>query len=249
MASVASVGLVLGAALVGCGGGGGGGSGPAAKPGTTNKTTATQVVTSTASMKTALDSGDGASLSANVEIVGIVGAQEIVSPAAAAQFVSTSGLMARRSAVSTAGPSGGTVDCTATGCVYNMYASGSGTDLVVLNGSVSSAAAAGKTTVTADLTIAETTAASGTSAVTYDITGSLDFGTSTIDGDLKSIAHYTSTTQGLSFTYDYYNEIKYNALTLTAATPTAGSIYAKWGITVNGIPGASQAYEGTVTYP
>jgi hypothetical protein len=40
-----------------------------------------------------------------------------------------------------------------------------------------------------------------------------------------------------------------HTVTLANATATAGSIYAKWTITVAGTPQANQAWEATLTFP
>jgi|GEM_PF-7019247 len=233
-------------AVVGCGGGSSN-SGPPAKKGTVNPTSAMTVVMQTLSMKSAVETMDGATLSANVESVGLTGATLLVSPATAA-LTEAPPIPFHPAAAVIAGPSGGTVDCNAAGCTYAKYTTGTGTATVVFDGKVVSTTAAGKTTVTSDLVISEDL--SGMGKVDYDITGSLNFTATTIDGDLKSVGHFAQAAQGLNLTYDYYNEIKYTLLTVAAgaAKPTAGSIYAKWGVTVAGIPGASQAYEGTLTY-
>jgi hypothetical protein len=233
-------------AAVGCGGGSSN-SGPPAKKGTVNPTTAMSVVMQTVSMKTALAAMDGATLSSNVEVVGLTGAQTLVTPTAD-DLTEPAPIPFHPAAAAIAGPSGGTVDCTAAGCTYSKYTSGTGTATIVFDGAILATTTADKTTVTSNLVITENLTGMGN--VDYDITGSLNFTATTIDGDLKSVGHYALATGGTNLTYDYFNEIKYTALTVPAAatTPTAGSIYAKWGITVAGIPGASQAYEGTLTY-
>ncbi|HEX2657425.1 MAG TPA: hypothetical protein VHU40_04105 [Polyangia bacterium] len=240
-----SVGIVS-LAAVGCGGGSSN-SGPPAKKGTVNPTTAMSVVMQTVSMKTALAAMDGATLSGNVEVVGLTGAQSLVQPSVAAQTEAPP-IPFQPAAAAIAGPNGGTVDCTAAGCVYNKYTSGTGTAVVVFDGSILATGTADKTVVTSDLTITENL--SGMGNVDFDITGSLTFTPTTIDGDLKSVGHYALAMAGANLTYDYFNEIKYTALIVPAGatTPTGGSIYAKWGITVAGLPQASQAYEGTLKY-
>ena len=233
-------------AAVGCGGGGSN-SGPPAKKGTVNPTSAMAVVMQTVSMKSALATMDGATLSANVEVVGLTGAQTLVTPVAD-DLTAPPPIPFNPSAVTIAGDGGGTADCTATGCVYNKYTSGTGTTAVVFDGKILASTVADKTTVTSDLVITENV--SGTGTVNFDLTGSLNFTATTIDGDLKSVGHFASAMGGVNLTYDYFNEIKYTVLTLPAGatTPTAGSIYAKWGVTIAGLPQASQAYEGTLTY-
>ncbi len=225
--------------LVACGGGGGS-SGPAAKPGTVNKQGAASVVTMTGTLKSSLSTGDGASLSGAVTSIGLSGAQQIVQPS------TTGALTAVTGALSTPGPNGGTVDCTDTGCVYSQYKSGTTT----MNGSVKSATAAGKTTVTSDLTIAAAATAGQMGDVTWKLTGSLDFTDTSIDGELQATAHSTLAAGGQNIAYDYYDLVRYDALVLDAGGKgTGGDIYAKWGITVAGVPQASQAYDGTVTFP
>jgi hypothetical protein len=226
--------------LVACGGGGGG-SGPAAKPGTVNKQGAASVVTMTGSMKSALSSGDGASLSGAVTSIGISGAQQIVQPAGA-----MAALTAVTSALSTPGPNGGTVDCGDTGCVYDHFKSGTTT----MNGSIKSATAGDKTTVTTDLTIDIPATAGQQGDVAWKLTGDLDFTATSIDGHLQSTAKSTLAAGGQNIAYEYFNLVRYDALALgTDAKPTGGDIYAKWAITITGVPQGSQAYEGTVNFP
>jgi hypothetical protein len=241
-----SVGMLLSVAAAGCGGGSSN-NGPPAKKGTVNPTTAMAVVMQTVSMKTALAAMDGATLSANVEVVGLTGAQTLVQPTAA-PLTEAPPIPFHPSAVTIAGDGGGTADCTAAGCTYNKYTSGSASATVVFDGKILATTTADKTTVTTDLVITENLTGMGN--VDFDLTGSLNFTATTIDGDLKSVGHYALAMAGTNLTYDYFNEIKYTVLTVPAGgtTPTAGSIYAKWGVTVAGLPQASQAYEGTLTY-
>jgi hypothetical protein len=240
-----SMGLLLSATAIGCGGGSSN-SGPPAKKGTVSPTSAMAVVMQTVSMKTAVAAMDGATLSANVEVVGLTGAQSLVTPATTA-LTEAPPVPFHPAAATIAGDGGGTVDCTATGCTYNKYTTGTGTDQVIFDGKIQATTTGDKTTVTTDLTISENP---GVGSVDFDLTGSLNFTATSIDGDLKSVGHFSQAMAGTNLTYDYFNEIKYTALIVPAgaSTPTGGSIYAKWGVTVAGLPQASQAYEGTLTY-
>lgn len=223
-----------------CGGGGGGG-GPAAKPGTVNRQGAATVITTTGSLKTAVEGGDGSNLSGATISLGLSGAQQIVQPGAAA-----SALTAVMSALSQPGPNGGTVDCTETGCVYADYKTGTTT----LNGSVKSAKAGDTTTVTADLTIKQPSQTAQQGDVNWKVSGSIDFGAGSIDGQLTSTAKSSITYGGQTISYDYFNLIDYRALVIGATgAATGGEIYAKWAITVAGVPQGSQAYDGTVKFP
>lgn len=234
-----SVGM-LSTMFVACGGGGGGG-GPAAKPGTVNRQGAASVIMTTGTMKTAVTGGDGSALSSATISVGLSGAQQIVQPSAAA-----GALTAVMAALSQPGPNGGTVDCTETGCVYDQYKTGTTT----LNGSVKSAKAGDITTVTANLSIKQPAQSAGmTGDVDWKITGSIDFGATSIDGSLTSTAKSSVSYAGQNISYDWFNLVEYRDLVIGATGATGGEIYAKWAITVAGLPQGSQAYDGTVKFP
>jgi hypothetical protein len=234
--------LLAGWALCGCGGGAAGdGNGPPAKAGTPNRFGALTVIANTRGMKTALDAGDGASLASNLELAAITGPQLIVQPVAPGGVA--------KSQLIVAGSAGGTVTCTAAACVYNNYTPVAG---VVFNGRVTSVPTSVGTRVTADLTFNQYAAAlkiTGLGSADYQVTGTLDFTPTTIDGDLKAVAHASASYAGLNLNYEYYNEIRYTALSLTGTNPTAGSIYAKWAVSVAGAPYGNQAYEATLTFP
>jgi hypothetical protein len=228
-------------AFLGCGGGGGG-SGPAAKPGTVNMAGAVNVTQTTASLVTSLNSGDGATMSSTAVALGMSGAQQIVSPPAG------SGAAVIHSAQTIAGSGGGTAECDATGCVYNNYKDSTGTNAVTMNGKIKATASGEVTTL--DMDVDFDLDQQGMPAH-FDLTGSLDISAAMIDGEMNCIgtAKFNAGTQNI--TYNWYNELKYNAVTLSNGTATGGSLYAKWGITLSGVAGAEQAnqvYDGTVTF-
>jgi hypothetical protein len=231
-------------ALLGCGGGGGG-SGPAAKPGTPNPAGAMTVAAETSSLVDSLNAGDGQGMSDTVVAVSLSGAQQIVSPPAGAGAFVT-----RASAETITGPGGGTADCDATGCVYHDYVEDTDPEAFTMNGSVKATASGEVTHIKVDI---DMTAIQNGTPLKFTIDGDLDVSPTLIDGQLTANGSAKAAAQqGVpTITYNYYQQVKYNAVTLSDGTPTGGSIYAKWGITLSGIPGAEQAnqvYDGTVTF-
>lgn len=230
------------ALILGCGGGGSSG-GPAAKQGTVNKQGAQGVLNQTASVKTAVEAGNGESLSNNVIGLGLSGAQQIVSPGASALTLEQ------------AQTTSGTVTCDDTGCVYNKYTTESVNQTIVMDGSVKSSKAGDVTTVAMDLTLKVTTNAQGINQViNYDLNGTIKISPTMIDGSFTcegtgKLDGVQGAPGGSSISYQYYNQIKYNAVVLSGSSATGGSIYAKWAITISGAPQGNQAWEGTVTFP
>lgn len=247
MFKLRSCGLALVGVLTfgGCGGGSDS-NGPAAKAGTPNPSGAKAVVTQTVSMQSALMRMDGASLSGNVNSIAIGGAQQIVRPSVG------QALTVLQQAQTTTPGTSGSVNCDATGCTYNMYMAAGFT----YNGSIRGAdAAGGGKVVTADLNIKGALASSGIAqTIDWKITGAVTVTPTSIVGELQSTG--TGSISGIvspgapnNFSYQYFNLVKYNNLTLASGAATGGSIYAKWAITVAGVPQGSQAYEGTVNFP
>jgi hypothetical protein len=238
--ALALVGMV---SVAGCGGDDSGG--PAAQPGKTNPAGAKAVVTQTVSMQTALMRMDGASLSGNVNAIAISGAQQIVSPAAG------QALTVLQQAQTTTPGTSGSVNCDAAGCTYNMFMVSGFT----YNGSIKGADEGGGKKVTADLSIKGSVAASGVGeTIDYKITGAVTVTPTSINGALQSTGAGTISginTPGApnSISYQHFNQVKYNNLTLANGLATGGSMYAKWAITIANVPQGSQAYEGTVTFP
>jgi hypothetical protein len=234
--------LLSGSLVLGCGGAGSGdGDVPLAKAGTPNRAAALTVLSYTQAMNTAIDAGDGASLASNLQLVAITGPQLIVEP------VTPTGVAKSQLAVT--GRAGGVASCTASGCVYANYSPVAG---VVFNGRVTTAPTNVGTRATADLTFTQGASAlnvTGLGSATYQVTGTLDFSTDSIDGDLKAVAHASAAYAGLTFNYEYYNEIRYTGLSLVGTTPATGTIYAKWAITLAGAPYGNQSYEATVSFP
>lgn len=220
-------------------------SGPPAMAGRTNPAGARAVVMQTAGIQTSLMAMNGAALSGNVNSIAVSGAQQIVQPNPGAALVVLS------QAQTTPGDTNA-IKCDAAGCTYNNYMAGGFT----YNGSIKSAAAGEAKQVTADLTIKGTVAQGGpTQTIDWKITGGLTVTATSINGSLQSSG--TGTIMGLNqpgvpnnLSYVYFNQVKYNAVVLSGTSATAGSIYAKWAITINGAPAqANQAWEGTVTFP
>lgn len=230
MRDVARFGFVaLSVALVGCGGGGGGGGGsvPTVQPDPDGAATVTEM---TVSLSSSLQAGDGASLSNNVMGLGMSGPQLI-----APQPVPGAALIARAAAVP--GPAGGTVDCTATGCIYDNYTTDAGGSFV-MDGSVLTSASGSTTTVTVDLDI---TANTGGVMQDWSMTGSLDVSPTLIDGTLKNNGSGHLSAQGQNINYTYYEELTYNNVTLSNGQPTGGSIFAKWSYNFAGQTVGAQA--------
>lgn len=226
-------------AAVGCGGGGGGT--PPAKPGKVSMSGAASVVSMTNNMQTALKANNGGLLSSSVVSLSLTGPQQMVTPAVGAALTASTS-----SALSTPGPNGGTVDCDQTGCTYNMYKSGT----ITMNGTVRSAATTDSIKVTENLTVTATNTTGLAGTVDWDLTGDMTFTATSINGNLQSNGHYNLTAGGTAVSEDFFEVLQYNAVLLgTAGTAIGGSIYAKWGATVAGVPAASQAWEGTATFP
>jgi hypothetical protein len=228
-------------ALLGCGGGGSG-SGPSVPNAEVDPTGATEVTDQTSTMVAALQAQDGESLTNSVMFLALDGPQTMLVPAQASPIAKIS------RAVSQPGPTGGTVDCGASGCVYSHYAdSTSGYGSVEIDGSVNSTTAGDTTTVTVNMTISLDLSDSGTTITeTYNISGSLTVSPAMINGALTSngSGHYAGSGQNVSFSY--FEQIKFNMVTLAAdGTPNGGSIYAKWAVSAGG---QSQGYQGTITY-
>jgi hypothetical protein len=242
---VLALALVGSLSVVGCGGEEES-SGPPAMAGKTNPAGARAVVMQTAGIQTALMRMDGASLSGNVNSIAISGAQQIVTPQVGAALV-----VLQQAQTTTPGTSG-SVNCDMAGCTYNMFMAGGFT----YNGSIKSADDAGGKKVTADLTIKGmvTAPGSGAQSIDWKITGAVTVSATAINGSLQSSG--TGTISGImqpgapsSLSYTYFNQVKYNNVTLSGSMATGGSIYAKWAITVANVPQGSQAWEGTVTFP
>lgn len=222
---------VMAAAFFGCGGDDG------AKQGTTNAVNAKAVVMETQGMVTALNNNDGSALQGNVISIANTGAQRIVQPAGQALTAS-----ALRSAQTS-----GTVNCDMTGCTYDNYVVGPYT----INGGITSTNEGDGKKVTANLTYEGSTAGQ---TFSWSITGEVTVLPGSIDGSLGSEGTGTidgSMTGGQgTITYHYTNLVEYNNVTLDGSgVPTGGSIHASWSITVDGVQGGNQAYEGTVTFP
>src|SRR6478609_5613049 len=136
--------VVLAVALLGCGGGGGGGGGsvPTFQP---NSYRAETVTTLTVGLSESLQGNDGAALSSQVMSLGMSGPQLIAQmPAGPTALI--------QSAETVPGPNGGSVNCTATGCIYDQYSSSAG-GTFVMDGSILTSTAGEVTTVTVDLDI------------------------------------------------------------------------------------------------
>jgi hypothetical protein len=203
---------------------------------------AANVTQETASLVTSLNSGDGAGMSNTAVALGISGASQIVSPPSggAAAVI--------HSAQTIAGSGGGTAECDATGCVYNNYKESSGTSTTTMNGHIKAIPAGEVTTLEMDVQFDMDQ--QGMPAK-FDLTGSLDISPTMIDGELTCNGTAKLTASGQNISYNWYNLLRYNAVTLSNGTPTGGTLYAKWGITLSGVPGAAQAnqvYDGTVTF-
>ena len=228
------------AMLAACGNGGGRASDSVtARPGLVNRTGAQAVIDQTRAMRTALLNGDGASLYAAATAVGLTGAPQIVTPPPMAAILSPV-----RSAVVVAGPGGGSVDCDTTGCVYSQYRTAGQT----VSGAVTASTVNGLTTVATDLTIVVAATATNSQSITWVLAGRFDFSATTIDGRLESNAHIEVGDPKL--VEDNFSVVAESALQLDdSGVAIGGSVYAKWGIAVQDYPDASQAWEGTVTYP
>jgi hypothetical protein len=228
-------------ALLGCGGGGPG-NGPSVPTATVDSTGAAEVTDQTSTMVAAIQAQDGTSVTNSVMFLALDGPQTMLVPDQASPIAKIS------RAVSEPGPSGGSVDCTASGCVYNHYAdSSSGYGSFEIDGSVNVTTTGDTTTVSVDMSISMDLSDSGTTInETYNISGSLTVSPAMIDGALTTTGsgHYASGGQSASFSY--FEQIKFMMVTLAAdGTPNGGSIYAKWAVSAGG---QSQGYQGTITY-
>lgn len=243
MRAVSRLGLVglSTVALLGCGGGGSG-SGPSVPTAEVDPTGAAEVTDQTTTLVAALQAQDGASLTNSVMFLALDGPQSMLAPTQASPIAKIS------RAVSEPGPTGGTVDCTASGCVYNHYAdASSGYGSFEIDGSVNATTVGETTTVTVAMSISLDLSDSTTTITeTYNISGSLAISSAMIDGTLTSngSGHYSGSGQNVSFSY--FEQIKFMMVTLAAdGTPDGGSIYAKWAISAGG---QSEGYQGTITY-
>jgi hypothetical protein len=239
------LGVVAAIGALGCGGDNAS-AGPPARAGTVNRTGAKSVLMQTVAMQAALEAHDGASLSGQVNSVAISGAQQMVSPAAVVKALTV------LSQAQTATGTSGTVNCDSAGCTYDKFMVSGFT----YNGSITSAdAGGGAKKVTANLTMKGSIASGGPSqTIDWTITGNTTISATSVDGFFQSTG--SGTLSGLntpgapsSISYTYFNQVKYQAVALASGNATGGSMYGKWGITVANVAGASQAWDGTVTFP
>ena len=220
--------VALSIGLVGCGGGGGGGgSVPTVQPSAQGAATVTAL---TVDLSASLQGNDGSAVANQVMALGMSGPQQIaMMPAGPAAVI--------RSAASVPGPNGGSVDCTATGCLYDQYASSTGATFV-MDGSILTSLAGELAAVTVDLDITMDT---GGVAQAWVLSGGLDVSPALLDGTLTNNGTGHLTAQGQNVSYKYYEELTYNAVTLTGGQPTGGSVFAKWSMTVQGQTYGAQA--------
>jgi hypothetical protein len=220
------------ASLAACGGGAT--FEPVAKPGITDRDGAIYVIGATRLMKTKLESGDGPGLFNSTFAIALLGPPDVVQMPAAT------------SALSQPGANGGTVDCTEAGCVYAKYADAAS----VVDGSVAALRSGELATLMWDLAIKQTNPGGTSGENNIRITGTIDVGASTMDGELTATSTVRlSTGDGLG-TAETFNRLEYRNLTFDAAgVVTGGELYAKWVSTVLSPQRATAGYDGRVTFP
>jgi|SRR4051794_31130135 hypothetical protein len=241
MRDVSRFGLVGLSAIAFLGCGGGGGSGPSVPQGQVSESGAQSVALETASLVQSLNAMDGEGLSGSVMGLALSGPQEIVSG-------STAATAAIQRALTEPGPSGGTVNCDASGCVYDHYADNTaGIGTITMDGSVRATKAGDVTTIVLDMNLKADISQDGlTETVNYDLSGHIDVSATMIDGVLTNNGSGHASFSGQNISYTYFEQLKYQMVTLAAdGSPSGGSIYAKWAITTQG---QTQGYEGTVTF-
>jgi hypothetical protein len=235
---------------IGCGGGDGGiDEGPKAQPGTVDPTVVRASITQAVGLRTSVTSSMGDALAAGTMSISMSAMQAVMEKGQALIVDPTPQAL---SIVAADTAQTGTKTCDMTGCTFDKYVVEGG---FKVSGSVKASddPSGGKHVVWdlsgSGLPTGADAVGIGFSDFSYDWKGDLVVSETSLEGKAGGTWTASGSFQGQSFSGSAGSLIKFNALTLASACPTAGNVYVKtWQVARGGGQSQSEAFDGTQSY-